>query len=1297
MGKLGPRLCSRKKAKRWQKGQSASSNPETTKHREQATGMFFKVPIGEKLTSGLTTADLKRHDAIQGIPLQLANLDLNEDCQGSVISGTTANTSETYASNYSNCSNISFNRFLNHFQSSSLIHKEMLAVLAAVTEVIKQNGGTESSTEYFAALMSTLEAVEEETSAAAILSLLSMNLKTVPKNVMITQFDAASQLILQIFTKYSVSENYLIIRHCIISLCLLLRAQEAAAWTNSSVKQVMDVILSFCVHGKPKVRKSAQHGICAILKGSDIMKSENPPVCHPGAAQVAKHCIEQLYSTNDSGSITTILHTLTLLKDIVHQLPKSYVKTICEGLLRIMGLKNILVTSCCLQTLHGLFVSRPLEAVLPAQRNAQIITALYDYQPPANDTQPTLAWLTVMQEAHCNLANLSIHLCSTTIPKILEKCADLWLSEKREIITAASHTIKAIMEDCFAPLCKTEKLAKQYNFILDQVIAIMEKSISYQYLEAWYHVLQLTAVLFQVAGQTYHPRLIEFLKIMPNLRNVHNFAYISDVEYVIGAAIKTMGPETVLGYLPIKLDNETINLNRTWMLPLLKDCISGGSLSFFIEHLLPLSIICEEKMKNPAESKRYELCIPQIWSILPSICNNANDVKENFPSIAQMLGMIISNKEDLRVTIMASLRKLIAKAVQNDKEDDIMVLSRFAKNYLPLLFNIYTTRAIGTSDQGQRIAAYNTITIYLTITGKEMANDLFDRALEKLKEPGAEEYLKESLNDLIRALCGYTDSDRLKIFYQLCVPYLKDTKHQKDQKKSYRFLEEILSSDKDACKNYVMEHRKEIQKVIISSATTVINSSRTARLRCLMHLVKIHPQLEKTKFFEAIVPEVVLCIKNINERCRTTAYQLLNDIAHKLMKKGNYLQEFTKMLMAGFDGEPKYCSASLLALASLTYHFNGSLGVETVLEILKSACSLAKSPAREVAEAVLSYIKVFIAVMPAPIIAPTLPQLLESFSVMTDDCKRHCRQKVRDLITKFIRKYGFQTITSLVPASDVILQKRLKNINKVEEAKRKTKELKKKKDDDNEDEFDPKRRPRTMDDLVSDSDIEIDEEKEEPNKKNKRKSRKEAWIQETEENIVDLIDPAATRNITTTKPGASDKQLPVQKKNESKFKLAPDGRLIIVEDTDKDSDSEFAKKKNMLAPSDSDEDCDENVKVIVSSKPGIRKRSHSECSDNVSLISQGVAKYRAGGSGIHRPVRVTRKDSTPGSEYRAKKAAGDIKKKNKPDPYAYLPLTRSLLNKRKKQKNAGRFLQSIVAGARKGAKIGTKNKRKRLN
>lgn len=46
MAKVKPRLGSRKKAKRWAKGQSSSSNPETKKHRNQARTWFFQQNPG---------------------------------------------------------------------------------------------------------------------------------------------------------------------------------------------------------------------------------------------------------------------------------------------------------------------------------------------------------------------------------------------------------------------------------------------------------------------------------------------------------------------------------------------------------------------------------------------------------------------------------------------------------------------------------------------------------------------------------------------------------------------------------------------------------------------------------------------------------------------------------------------------------------------------------------------------------------------------------------------------------------------------------------------------------------------------------------------------------------------------------------------------------------------------------------------------------------------------------------------------------------------------------------------------
>lgn len=63
----------------------------------------------------------------------------------------------SYASAWSGCTHMSFDRFLNAFRSDSQLHKEMLAVLAAVREVIVENQEQErdepTSTEYFCAMV----------------------------------------------------------------------------------------------------------------------------------------------------------------------------------------------------------------------------------------------------------------------------------------------------------------------------------------------------------------------------------------------------------------------------------------------------------------------------------------------------------------------------------------------------------------------------------------------------------------------------------------------------------------------------------------------------------------------------------------------------------------------------------------------------------------------------------------------------------------------------------------------------------------------------------------------------------------------------------------------------------------------------------------------------------------------------------------------------------------------------------------------------------------------------------------
>ena len=103
---------------------------------------------------------------------------------------------------------------------------------------------------------------------------------------------------------------------------------------------------------------------------------------------------------------------------------------------------------------------------------------------------------------------------------------------------------------------------------------------------------------------------------------------------------------------------------------------------------------------------------------------------------------------------------------------------------------------------------------------------------------------------------------------------------------------------------------------------------------------------------------------------------------------------------------------------------------------------------------------------------------------------------------------------------------------------------------------------------------------------------------------------------------------------------------------------------------DTDNEEGASFEKLVSTRKRKMGTSVASGKSRASTTASGPAmKYRAGGTGIHRPIKSKPVDY--GAEYRAKKGKGDIKVKGRPDPYAYVPLQKSSLNKRKKAKFEG--------------------------
>nr|SVE70243.1 EOG090X00E0 [Daphnia similis]SVE70867.1 EOG090X00E0 [Daphnia similis]SVE71498.1 EOG090X00E0 [Daphnia similis]SVE72131.1 EOG090X00E0 [Daphnia similis] len=1355
MGKLKTRIKGPgNKGKRWAKGQSSSSNPTIKKHRDVAKTRFFQPflfgpPAGLTQKSGLTEEALKQHTyaseslkpsdpsaAVEVItsPPSVCQGDFEDDETYSVISGRTFHSSssvKTFATGFSNCSNVSFNKLHRGFTPTSALHREMLAVLAAVSEVIKQQGGKDTDTEYFAVLMTTLEVAEtSEDSLGATLALLGMVIKRVPTNVLKAKFSTSSKSLLDLLGRYIESDNSLLVRSLVGCLGVLLRNQDASAWSTSSTLQIYDALLTFVASPKPQVRKAAQHAICSILKGSTfLVQDENAPVLHPVAARTGKYCLTFIEEHGYGSEPSPLLHLLNLLKEILAVLPQSEVKPLCESLLKLMTLNNVLVSSCAMQCFHSMFVCRPRTVTLSADLNARLITALYDYQPSASDTQPLRGWLSVMTQALVNLGRLDSLLCVGHLPRFFTVATTLWSSDKMPVVMSVTPSLASLISQCLEPAFNQPENVAAVTSAAEKITRSVEQSLGYQTVNAWKYVIHLCTTLIEGVGKT-RPEIVKnLIKSLASLRVSPRFPHEAEVDFAIGKAVRVCGPRFLLKCIPLGItghEKDSYEFPYSWLLPILRENIQNTELGFFIEYFLPLAQTCHSRVPKCKEDQDrvgfrvFDLLQRQMWALLPGFCKCPTDVDIAFKQIAKLLGHALTERPDIRMEVMAALRQLIIHSKTGEKIR--IEVSRYAKNFIPLLFNLFTTKSTTDEEESQRESVFQTVTYYLQVADMELLHSLFDKAKEKMTTASASLksedkavaednlFIWESVLALLRALVVYQDADRVESFVQLCLPWIMGSE-SKPQKKAYRIVEEIVGADEASeCGRHVRASLNRIVKLFTTSREIVKAPSKASRLRTLSRLVALlaeqPPTAPNRRFLAASASEAALAVKGVGEKVKGAAFALLIDVGRVFQKWSTdpqvAVKDYITKLMKGMSSDDDaHVAAAVTSATYVVHEFASNCTEELIDTVLERICSLLVTENRDVVLACLVFIRMFTVTVHSQRLPLYLKRLMGSLSEMDEELKRVFLIKTRDIFIRLIRKCGADLVMKLVPEDDVVLLKRLNNIRKIEARKKKQKEERKaegNEEEDDEDETEMATQPKTMEHVLADSDSDLEDEEDD---KHLRKKMPKTWIQEEEGSIVDFLDPAAAKKVSATNPARS---MPGQfdaekkKKKESIFKTAPDGRMII----DDGGDS-----------SDTSQESDVDLSRALDKMEVDRKRKKDDRESINDDEDEPSFKYQAGGSGIHRPVAIAAKPSAKrtvqkltakqrakqsqekvkavdyGAEFRSSKARGDVKRKGQPDPFAYVPLSRDALNKRKKAKMSGQF-KGLVQAARKGASTGTK-------
>lgn len=85
------------------------------------------------------------------------------------------------------------------------------------------------------------------------------------------------------------------------------------------------------------------------------------------------------------------------------------------------------------------------------------------------------------------------------LPKIFETLSQLWLSEKVEVTTGATHAMEVLLKDAVSQICSSPGNVQHNKSKLEKCIHVVELGLGYQYNTVWHQVLYVIKTLFEVS------------------------------------------------------------------------------------------------------------------------------------------------------------------------------------------------------------------------------------------------------------------------------------------------------------------------------------------------------------------------------------------------------------------------------------------------------------------------------------------------------------------------------------------------------------------------------------------------------------------------------------------------------------------------------------------------------------------------------------------------------------------------------------------------------------------------------
>ncbi|GAA5912876.1 hypothetical protein JCM5296_003893 [Sporobolomyces johnsonii] len=821
------------------------------------------------------------------------------------------------------------------------------------------------------------------------------------------------------------------------------------------------------------------------------------------------------------------------------------------------------------------------------------------------------------------------------------------------------------------------------------------------------------------------------LVLLGKMREDSRFEWKKEADAVLDSFIKVLGPEVVLSYLPLNLAPESSNPQkaRAWLLPLLKPAITNDRLAHFRETFVPLSAGFFNKAEEARqgdrgmEAKVWETLVGQTWALLPGYCEYPTDLVAAFDTeFVSLLANVLYTQPALRPSIFKSLSTLLATTLAlanstsppqllheqfgltpEDGKASLEHLKSLAQTILSVAFNVY-----GKMNRGEGGYVLETVGAWMAIlppaeltTTYDRISSLLDQALAAPPHPKEDPTIAptHALLDILITLIPHAGPVETRFFDLAMGEKVLGSQDQAVQKKGYRILARLCEEREGSV---IRGREGEIIEKIVDGAPKVANGAKRDRVQLLASLVPAIPA-SSLHFVPSLIPEAVLSTKETNAVTREAAYDLLVSMGRKMVSTPNATikrhlikgmedsmeeevpateEEFVTMVSAGLAAtSPHMIAATIGALGRLVWEFHTSLKNSYLSELVETLVVFLSSANREIVKAAIGFIKVAIVSLPSALVTPSLPTLVPALINWSHEHSNHFKVKIRHLLERMIRKYGYNEVERYVPEDD---KKLVSNIRKRQARSKKKKAAAMEVDGEDEEDGEAAPRPQAAarsayDEVLygSDSDVSaasddegeraptgVKNRKSQMRKNQKEREREEgAYIQEGEDEVLDLLDDRMMSRISAARPAAASTS---RKPLDSHFKTDASGRLRINEGS---SDDEGGAGARAVDADDVDagmgayleamrgEDGhtrDAKGKIKFNKTQGKRARGGDvDDEDGDVPVTEGLKELDVGGG---RNKKKAKKETVHiGGEFKAKRAGGDVKK-NGMQPYAFVPL-----------------------------------------